>query len=144
MQNQVQHGQAYWEGVVIGKLFIGFLCGLAPLIPGIAKRGPIHITLGVVGTLASIGGSFILGWFLALPVAAVFLVIILVIPRPTPPRRFDDDDAYGEGFRRRGARDDDDDDYQAPRRSSRDGDDAGEPGGITDRPRRSRPRDDDD
>jgi len=147
MQNQVQHGQAYWEGVFIGKLFIGFLCGLAPLIAGLVKRGPILITFGIVGMLASLGSGFILGWFLAVPVATVFFVIILVIPRPTPPRRFDDDDAYHEGFRRRRARydDDDGDDYNPPRRSSRDDEeDAGEPGGITDKPRRPRSRDEED
>jgi len=135
-------------GRIVGALFAGVFCGLIPLIAGIVKRGPVHITLGVVGMVVCIGSGLVLGCLLGLPVAAVFTVIILVIPNTGARdgrfrRNYDVD--HGERWKdrmaRRGSRraypDNFDDEDQARRSRRRDEDEYED----DDRPRRSRRRD---
>jgi hypothetical protein len=133
-------------GRIVGALIAGIFCGLIPLITGIVKRGPVHITLGVVGMVVCLGSGLLLGCLLGLPAAAVFTVIILVIPN-TGARdgrfRRDYDVDHGERWkdrlaRRRSRRSYPDrfDDEDQPRRSRRRDEDDED-----DRPRRSRRRD---
>ena len=65
---------AYFVGVILGALFAGAIIGLIPLILGINKG---QKQLGIIGFACCIGGSFILGLLLAIPIAIVFTVIIL-------------------------------------------------------------------
>ena len=65
---------AYFIGVIFGALFAGGIIGLIPLILGINKG---QKQLGIIGFACCIGGSFILGLLLSIPIAIVFTVIIL-------------------------------------------------------------------
>ena len=66
---------AFLVGVVIGSLVMGALVGLIPLIVGLKKQAK---GLAIAGFVACIVANFILGLLLSLPVAIVFLIIIIV------------------------------------------------------------------
>lgn len=70
----------YQQGLLFWALVAGALCGLVPLIVGYHRR---QISVGIVGLICCIIAGFILGIILALPVAAVFTIIICSIKSPT-------------------------------------------------------------
>lgn len=82
----------YLVGFIIGLPFamlLGALVGLVPLILGIVKK---KIGLGIGGMGACIGGSAIAGFFLSVPLAILFTVLILVRPNKS------EDQAAANGF----------------------------------------------
>ncbi|QVK18181.1 hypothetical protein KHQ81_00230 [Mycoplasmatota bacterium] len=68
-------GEVNQLAVFIGAIGIGVIMGLIPLLVGISKD---QKGLGIAGFISCIIGGFLLGIFLALPVAIVFLITILV------------------------------------------------------------------
>jgi uncharacterized membrane protein len=75
----MQHDAPYWVGwvfgVVGGGLAVGTVLGLIPLILG---QSIAQVKLGRVGFFCTLGGGFIGGVFLALPVALGFVVALAV------------------------------------------------------------------
>jgi hypothetical protein len=76
------NSQAYANGVLIGSLLAGLVCGLWPLLAGASKGQPI---LGALGLFVCIISGYVLGLLLALPVAFVFAKLIGAMHRPKPP-----------------------------------------------------------
>jgi hypothetical protein len=62
----------------IAGLVAGILCGLVPLALGVWKD---RAALGVVGLVVTAGCGALLGILLAIPVAIVFALAIVLIPR---------------------------------------------------------------
>ena len=61
------------EEIIIGALVAGIVCGLVPLVYGLIK-GENALAWG--GFAACIGGGFVLGLILAVPLAILFTVLI--------------------------------------------------------------------
>ncbi len=105
-QNNAADAAAFQAGQMIGIVIAMVLCFAIPLSVGISKGQPI---LGVVGGILAGGSAFPCGCLLGLPVAGVFVAIILATAQPAKaPRRRD---RY------------DDDDYDRPRNDPRNQDD---------------------
>src|SRR4051812_7213252 len=85
---------AYLAGAIVGGLFAGAVSGLIPLLVGIAKK---QVPLGVGGMVFCTLCGPVLGCLRPLPVALVFMTIILVTAPKAPPRDLDPDLSY---FRR--------------------------------------------
>ncbi len=68
-------GTDYYVGVIFGSLMMGALLGLIPGIIGYkkGKKG-----LAIAGFLCCVGGSFILGLFLSIPMCIIFTVLIVL------------------------------------------------------------------
>jgi len=93
------NSQEYKNGVLLGSLIAGVICGLWPLLAGLSKGRPI---MGIIGFFACIPSAFVLGCLLALPVAFVFKTLISVLPSPEPPGNQLDDapfNPYANGNR---------------------------------------------
>lgn len=65
----------------ISGAIMGAICGLIPLLLG-RKKG--HNNIGTIGFISCIVSGAILGILLALPVAIVFMIVILVKKTPEP------------------------------------------------------------
>jgi hypothetical protein len=64
-------------------IVLGVLCAAIPLVAGVARG---HIALGVIGAILTIPvAAFGFGCLGALPVAALFTVIIKLVPVPERP-----------------------------------------------------------
>lgn len=87
--NQID-SNAYLLGAIIGGLIAGIIIGFVPLITAIMKK---RVSFGVTGFVCCVIGGGILGLILAIPIAAVFTLIIILrktednfqLP-PEPPR----------------------------------------------------------
>ncbi len=105
---------AFRAGMIVGIIFAVLICGSIPIAVGARKGQPV---LGIVGGVLAGGISVFLGCLGGLPMALLFvLIIVLVSGRETTSRskrrRYEyDDDDYDE--------DEEEDDYR-PRRSRRD------------------------
>ena len=84
---------AYLIGAIVGALFIGAVCGLIPLIAGLIKK---RIALAVSGFIVCMICGFILGVILALPVAIIFLVVILLTSKDKKEPETSSDDVSKE------------------------------------------------
>src|SRR5438477_6962276 len=73
-----QHQLAFRIGVAFGAVMVGVICGLVPLITGIVRRRP---ALAFGGLCACVVSGFLLGLLLAVPVSALFTVLIYLLPR---------------------------------------------------------------
>jgi hypothetical protein len=60
--------------IVIGALAAGAICGLVPLVVGLIRN---QTALAFGGLLACIAGGFVLGVILAVPLAILFVVLIV-------------------------------------------------------------------
>ena len=73
------HDASYWVGWVFGavgaSLAVGALLGLIPLVLG---QSIAQVKLGRVGFFCTLGGGFIGGVLLALPVALGFVTVLIV------------------------------------------------------------------
>ncbi len=69
------YDSVYWIASIIGALVVGFVFGLVPLICGLVKK---RVGLAIGGFAACLVGGFILGLILALPMCALFTVLIFV------------------------------------------------------------------
>lgn len=69
------YDSVYWIASIIGALAVGFVFGLVPLICGLVKK---RVGLAIGGFAACLVGGFILGLILALPMCALFTVLIFV------------------------------------------------------------------
>lgn len=131
-QNNNANDQAMQAGMVVGIILAVIVCFSIPISVG-AKRG--HPIIGLLGSICTIPAAILLGCLGGLPVAAVFVVIILVMGdgnAPTKRRRkveyddYDDDEDDRPRRRKRKKRkeydddddddDDDEDDDDRPRR----------------------------
>jgi hypothetical protein len=65
----------YQIGVIVGALFVGVLCGLAPLLIG---QNLGQQTLGIVGMAVTVLAGLLLGLLGAVRSAVIFTVVILV------------------------------------------------------------------
>jgi hypothetical protein len=133
VRNNKGNDPAFQAGVVAGMIFAAIVCSAIPIAVG-ATRG--HPIIGVIGGICAIPAALLLGCLGGLPVAAVFVVIILVMGKETAPRRrkrkrvreyeddYDDDDEE-EDDRPRTRRkrtdydDDEEEDDDRPRRRRR-------------------------
>jgi hypothetical protein len=64
---------SYSLGVIFGAVIIGLICGLVPLIFGL-KKG--QQTMAIIAMFACVISGAFLGALLAIPVAAVFTIVI--------------------------------------------------------------------
>lgn len=84
---------AFQAGMLVGILIALFVCASIPIAVGASKKQPV---LGVVGGVCAGGTAFLFGCLGGLPVALVFVFIILAIgsPQQPPPPRYRDDDDF--------------------------------------------------
>ena len=84
LQIEITHLQA---GIIFGAV-LGAIVGLIPLILGIVKK---NLKIGALGFIGSIIGSAILGLLLAIPIAAIFVYLIIKGKNESTDADFADD-----------------------------------------------------
>jgi hypothetical protein len=121
VRNNKGNDPAFQAGVVVGIIFAAIVCAAIPIAVGVTRGHPI---IGVIGGICAIPAALLLGCLGGLPVASVFVVIILVMGKETAPRRrkrkrvreyeddYDDDDDYDRPRTRRRRSDYDDDEEE--------------------------------
>jgi hypothetical protein len=97
--NQNANPAAFRAGLVIGIIIAVVVCGSIPLVLGLSRGQPV---IGVIGALITAVTSGLFGCLGGLPMASVFVVIVLVMGKPAKKK--------GKKRRRSEWEDDDDED----------------------------------
>ena len=77
---------AFIIGAIVGAFISGVIVGCIPLILGFVKKLPLY---GVIGFMACIIGSLILGLFLSIPICILFVALIFAKSKSVKVGAFD-------------------------------------------------------
>jgi len=68
---------------IISLVVIGMICGMIPMIIGVLQE---KLEIGMFGLLCSIVSSIVYGWYLAVPVAIIFIFLLVKPKRGVPAK----------------------------------------------------------